>query len=321
MDELLTIKEASKKYHISERTLYKLISDGKIASVHIGGSVRIDPNSFGSSTNTPVDSASASRDEATSIGRAAQIIGNIVVELKDLRDKIEEQEEQFKSQGVINVLPPRRMSPSTVGNIQEAIRKASGDVFLQGVALRGFFMKDGFFFDSLYNKLKNKDISIKAIMLYPTGDAAKARAVAEGAIELTGASNESQSSEKVNSSFYKTDLFHNIRRSLWSAEELSQEFGERLQVKFMDMHPSVWMVQTQDIMFTEIYHLGRPEAEIPGKMIGGCVGEQVPILTLTPQSNLYILLSASFQHVWSASNPFIKMKSIVEVKQELEDIP
>lgn len=41
MDQLLTIPEAAKWLTVSDRTVYRLMREGKLATVKIGGSTRI----------------------------------------------------------------------------------------------------------------------------------------------------------------------------------------------------------------------------------------------------------------------------------------
>lgn len=318
--DMLSIKAVAKRWNVSERTVYNQIREGKLDSVRIGKSLRV-PLAVVTARTMTDSSSQGSLSPMSGLQEAPRLFDNVVDEIAQLKKMFDVQGGRFREFGIANVLQPRRMSGTTIGAIQEALHGAYGEVCLMGVALRGFLFQDGFFHDSLRSRLKEANISVRAILLDPLGNAAKARAVAEGSEELLPSTSSSPKGRDASQALYGTELFRNICRSVLTAERLSSEFEDRVQVKAVDMHPTVWMVSTQSVMFVEIYHLGRSPSDVPGRMIGGCVGELVPVLAIAPNSNLYTLLKASFDHIWSGNNPYLGLKSSSELKAELDKLP
>jgi excisionase family DNA binding protein len=327
MSQLITVRKAAEMLGISERTAYKLIAEKAIRAIHIGGRLRIDPKSLPNMTNSATEAAANGRVLASNVQQVQRIFDSMSLELQQLKSGFVDLEQlanvhhSISDLGIAGIYPPRRISPDTWGEIQAALQRATGEVRLLGIALRSFLFQDGHFYDLIRKKLAaSKDsIHIKALIVYPYGDAARARAVAEGTTEFAGLSRNRSESDKFERAFRESQLFLDISRSVRNATKLQEVFPDKVEVKTIDVHPTVHMVQTEEIMFVEIYHLGKAKANVPGVLIGGCVGEQVPMLQVESESNLYTLLDASFDHMWSESNPFLKTISLERVNKELDN--
>jgi excisionase family DNA binding protein len=327
MAQLITVRKAAEMLGISERTAYKLIAENAIRAIHIGGRLRIDPKSLPNMSDSPTQAVTNGRVLDSNMQPVQRILDSMSLELQQLKSGFVDLEQlasvhhSLSQLGIAGIYPPRRISPDTWGAIQAALQRATGEVRLLGVALRGFLFQDGHFYDLIRKKLAaSKDgIHIKALIVYPYGDAARARAVAEGTTEFAELSRDPSKRDKFERAFRESQLFLDISRSVRNATKLQEVFPDKVEVKAIDIHPAVHMVQTEEIMFIEIYHFGKARANVPGVLIGGCVGEQVPMLQVERESNLYTLLDASFDHMWSESNPFLKTISLKRVSKELDN--
>jgi len=328
MAQLITVDKAAQILGISKRTVYKLIAEKTIEAARIGGSLRIDPQSLPSIPNIPPKAIADSSISDTDFQGVQHIADNMSRELQQMKSSFTALERliniphRLSNLGIVSIYPPRRISPDTLGAIQAALQRATGEVHLLGIALRGFLWQDGNCYDIITKKLaesKGRDsINIKALILYPFGDAAKARAVAEGSPEFAELSRNPSKKDEFEEAFRESQLFLDIWRSIQNASKLQEAFPKKMKVKAIDMHPTVHMIQTTETMFVEVYHLGKASVNVPGVLIGGCVGEQVPMLQVGSESNLYTLLDASFNHMWDESNPFVKVTPLDSIKKELE---
>jgi len=329
MTQLISVRKAAEMLGISERTAYKLIAEKAIKAIRIGGSLRIDPKSLPNIPSSPIDAAPNGRVLDSNVESVQRILDSMSSELQQLKSGLLDLEQLtnvhhgLSELGIAGIYPPRRISPDTWGTIQAALQRATGEVRLLGVALRGFLFQDGHFYDLIRKRLAaSKDgIHVKALLVYPYGDAARARAVAEGTTEFAELSRSPSERDKFEKAFRESQLFLDISRSVKNATRLQEVFPDKVEVKTIDIHPTVHMVQTEETMFVEVYHFGKATANVPGVLIGGCVGEQVPMLQVERESNLYTLLDASFDHMWSESNPFLKTVSLERVSEELDNQP
>jgi excisionase family DNA binding protein len=323
MPNLITIREASEMLKLSQRTLYKLIAKGEIKPIRVGRSLRVDSESLIDRSIVTDLRYPGYESRGPTLGASSRILANMGDEIKELesilnrQEKVLEEASQLSKVGIYAVHPPRRTGDTTPGAIKRALESGT-QINLGGVALRAFFFADGRYHYWLCEKLEkaktSKDMSVRAIMLYPLGKAAMARAFAEGGMKTAKKVDMAQPIKALK----ETNLFRDITRSIYAAEKLTNKFGDKLQVNFIDFHPTVFQVQTNETMFVEIYHLGMASIDIPGMLIGGCVGEQVPILQVMRGSNLYTLLDASFNHVWSGENPFLGLRTLKETCKELK---
>ena len=215
--------------------------------------------------------------------------------------------ENSVSFGVESILGPRSSDSETKEIIANELKNSTGEIRLMGIGLREFFADKGHARILRSMSDKDKNVSVKAILVDPVGKFARARAVLEDCIQFQ---NEEQfrSGPLYSDSWRSLNVIVNLRKSV----EQRKKF--MFDAKFVDYWPSVYMVMTENYCFTESYHFGKPNNESESYSIDGLV----PIIQVSNSSDYYSVLKHHFDYIWGGYNPFIPVKSLKEVAQSME---
>jgi excisionase family DNA binding protein len=308
----LKVHEVAIRLNVSEKTVYKWLQQGLIPASRIGKTWIITEDSISSLLNpravaVPGVRSSANRD--TAIHFPAPAPNSTGSDSSSREPQLKEALQQFESilsgaveHGISGILGPRRIDPSTPAAIAEELEGTEGEVLLQGVGLREFFGdKDH---ATILRRMAAEDrrVSIRALLVNPTGQFARARTVVEDGERFAD-----------DALFRAGPLFGDSWRSLNVIAALKRASKDlrnfSLDVRFLDHWPSTYLVLTRHCAFVETYHFGR----LDGLMDGTTIDGQVPMLQVRSGSRYYDLLRNHFDYLWSGRNPFVQSQTLEQV--------
>ena len=315
----LRVRDAAKLLNVSEKTVYKWLRQGLLPANRVGSTWIIAEDSVAallapsSSSPSPVSSPSHlrrpnlmpgvtehQRPEGSDELQSQSSLKQALAELHSITVGAVEQ-------GISGVLGPRRIDANTPRLIASALENSEGEVLLQGVGLREFFGdKDH---AVILRKMAAEDhpVSVRAILVDPTGQFARARTVAQDGEQFAD-----------DALFRAGPLFGDSWRSLNVIAALKKASREsanfRLDVRFVDHWPSTYLVLTSECAFVETYHFGRSRRAVEGDTLDGLV----PMLKVTSGSSYYDLLRDHFDYLWSGNNSFLPTRTLDQVADSVQ---
>ena len=187
-------------------------------------------------------------------------------------------------QGLVDVLPPRRLGQqnTTIPEIASALKIARGEIRIIGFSLREFLDGGQPLCNTLMSLLNNdEEVTVMTLLIDPTTDAARMRAIAEQGAEIEYRAGE----------LYNDDVA-SIRslQALMRAARRKERF--KVEARFYNFHPTFYMIGTPDTVFIEPYHLGRKVNDPP------CIGGFVPLFRFTPTSEMHQRAYIHFDYIW-----------------------
>jgi excisionase family DNA binding protein len=314
----LKVRDVAARLNVSEKTVYKWLTQGLIPATKLGRTWVVTEEALdavlaipGSASTTlspaPTYSQPGSRDSRgpRQSARPAEDL-NVSTEAQELDtlSRINALAEGAIRTGIEAVLMPRNGSFETKRAIGQALEEARGEVLLHGIGLREFF--GDIDYTPVLRRMMNedRDISVRALLVHPLSDFARARAVAEIGEQFVD-----------ESSFRAGPLFSDSWRSLNVISSLRRTAQEgrnaSLDVRFADHWPSVYLLMTETCCFVETYHFGKPDSDLDGSSIDGLV----PILKLSADSHYYGVLRNHFEYVWGGTNPYITVQTLEQVAE------
>jgi excisionase family DNA binding protein len=314
----LKVRDVAARLNVSEKTVYKWLTQGLIPATKIGRTwvvteealeaVLATPGIASTApTPTPTYSQPGTRDfrGPRQSGRPAEDPdASTEAQELDTLSRINALAEGAIRTGIEAVLLPRSGSFETKRAIGQALEEARGEVLLHGIGLREFF--GDIDYTPVLRRMMNedRDISVRALLVHPLSDFARARAVAEIGEQFVD-----------ESSFRAGPLFSDSWRSLNVISSLRRTAQEgrnaSLDVRFADHWPSVYLLMTETCCFVETYHFGKPDSDLDGSSIDGLV----PILKLSADSHYYRVLRNHFEYVWGGTNPYISVQTLEQVAE------
>ena len=209
--------------------------------------------------------------------------------------------------GIEGILGPRGTDPATSEAIATALETARGELLLQGIGLREFFGDRGYTTVLRQMAAENRAIQVRAILVNPVSEFARARAVAEDGVQF-------QDEGHFKSGPLYSDSWRslNVIAAMRKAAESRSRFG--IDVRFVDHWPSVYLVMTNESCFLETYQFGKPESAVDGSSIDGLV----PMLRLASGSSYAQVLRQHFNYIWSGANPHIKTHSLADIAEAMQ---
>jgi excisionase family DNA binding protein len=314
----LKVRDVAARLNVSEKTVYKWLTQGLIPATKLGRTWVVTEEALeavlatpGSANTTPSPAPTYSQPGTRDFGGSRQIrrpaeAPNASTETQELDTlgKINVLAEGAIRTGIEAVLLPRSGSFETKRAIGQALEEAHGEVLLHGIGLREFF--GDIDYTPVLRRMMNedRDISVRALLVHPLSDFARARAVAEIGEQFVD-----------ESSFRAGPLFSDSWRSLNVISSLRRTAQEgrnaSLDVRFADHWPSVYLLMTETCCFVETYHFGKPDSELDGSSIDGLV----PILKLSADSHYYRVLRNHFEYVWGGTNPYITVQTLEQVAE------
>jgi hypothetical protein len=174
--------------------------------------------------------------------------------------------------GVVDLYP--RADDDRIQSIIEAIKRASGPLDICGVALPSMVVNDEFR-EAVIEHSQKDDIRI--MLLNPDSEEAVRRATIEAPLG-------------------RMTVGDIISTKEWILKQ--QMENKRFRLHFYDLPPMLSLIITDQFVFEEPYHFGRPVG------MEGCIGGQVPMLKIRNQPELgyknpYSYFKAHFEYVWN----------------------
>jgi excisionase family DNA binding protein len=310
----LSVRDVAVRLNVSEKTVYKWLKTGLIPASRIGKSWIITEESVRSliepaSTIVPVQSTRLSSSTITP--SAANPRGLTVAPTE--RNQDIESLARFTnvltgavSQGVQGVLGPRASDPVTSATIASALESAYDEVILQGIGLREFFGDRGHTAILKQMAAEDRAVQIRAILVNPVSEFARARAVAED-----GAQFEDEDRFKAGPLYNDSWRSLNVIAAMKKDAESRSHFG--IDVRFVDHWPSVYLVMTNESTFIETYQFGKPDQAVDGSSIDGLV----PMFQFASSSSYATILRQHFDYIWSGTNPHVKTHSLSDIAEAM----
>ena len=313
----LSVRDVAVRLNVSEKTVYKWLKIGLIPASRIGKSWMITEesiqsliqpslnNTVGTSTNMPPpgiapiravstaspDANNAQRQDTEYLARFTNVLNGAI------------------SQGVHGVLGPRASDPATSATIATALENAYNEVILQGIGLREFFGDRGHTAILKQMAAEDRAVQIRAILVNPVSEFARARAVAED-----GAQFEDEDRFKAGPLYNDSWRSLNVIAAMKKDAESRSHFG--IDVRFVDHWPSVYLVMTPESTFVETYQFGKPNAAVDGSSIDGLV----PMFQFQSSSSYASILRQHFDYIWSGANPHVKTHSLADIAEAMQVI-
>ena len=310
----ISVRDVAIRLNVSEKTVYKWLNAGFIPANRIGKSwiiteesvlALVEPkqqapvgaaqwtvavqNSPTAPTGMIGDSqANSAGDAAAHLARFTNILSGAV------------------GQGVMGILGPRATDHETSSTIASALANADGEVLLQGIGLREFFGDRGH--TAIIKQMATEDraIQIRAILVNPISEFARARAVAEDGAQFIDEDR-----------FKAGPLYNDSWRSLNVIAAMKKDAASRshfgIDVRFVDHWPSIYLVMTGEYTFVETYQFGKLNAAVDGSSIDGLV----PMLQFQSNSSYSSILRQHFDYIWSGTNPHVRTHSLVDIAQAM----
>lgn len=310
----LSVRDVAVKLNVSEKTVYKWLKTGLIPARRIGKSWIITEESVQSliepsqSQLTPVASyvpqANPPRGLAASLPtttRQSPDMDSVYL------DRFTGVLSGAVSQGVQGVLGPRASDSNTSAVIGSALESANGEVLLQGIGLREFFGDRGHTAVLKQMAAEDKAVQIRAILVNPVSEFARARAVAED-----GAQFEDEDRFKAGPLYNDSWRSLNVIAAMKRDAESRTHFG--IDVRFVDHWPSVYLVMTGASTFVETYQFGKPVESVDGSSIDGLV----PMFQFGSDSTYAGILRQHFNYIWSGTNPHVRTHSLSDIAQAMQ---
>lgn len=306
----LKVRDVAARLNVSEKTVYKWLAQGFIPATKLGRTWVITEEALEAvlATPGPGPAAPAPSTIAPYPARPAEAARvTATAQELDTLGRINAIAEGAIRTGIEAVLLPRSGSDETKRAIGKALEEARGEVLLHGIGLREFF--GDMDYTPVLRRMVNEDrhVSVRALLVHPLSDFARARAVAEIGAQFVD-----------ESSFRAGPLFGDSWRSLNVISSLRRAAREcrnaSIDVRLADHWPSVYLFMTESCCFVETYHFGHPAAGPDGSSIDGLV----PILKLSADAPYYRLLRSHFDYVWSGTNPYISVQTLEEVAETIK---
>jgi excisionase family DNA binding protein len=265
----LSVRNVAVRLNVSEKTVYKWLKTGLIPANRIGKSWIITeesvltlvepkqpihvagPRRFSTvqtSATTTARTVSASQpsttgDDAAHLARFTNILSGAL------------------DQGMTGILGPRATDPETSSTIASVVADADGEILLQGIGLREFFGDRGHTAILKQMAAEDRAVQIRAILVNPVSEFARARAVAEDGAQFVDEDR-----------FKAGPLYNDSWRSLNVIAAMKKDAASRahfgIDVRFVDHWPSVYLVMTGESTFVETYQFGQPNAAVDGSWSG-----------------------------------------------------
>lgn len=321
--EFLTAQEVADTLKVSVRTIYNWRKAGILSEVRTGerGILRFSREAIRRAFQEKKDAVMEviNQEEEYKPEKLIEEIEEMETHLAHLRSDLENTTKLHSSvldgsqkNGIEAIYPPRRSENKGNDAIKQLLEEAKGEILLLGVSLRQFF-HDRDFYQTIWSKLENEaDIHIKALLLDPFSEAAKARVTAEEDIEHRDDPEADTHNGRVFENLERlkrTILFTDIERSIRTLQQLKKKTGKKgvnsIDAKFYGCTPFAFCFMTEDCMVIEQYHLGAEKAIAPG-----CIGGLIPLLRVNSTASWYQLMRKTIFHLWNHANTFISVQSL-----------
>tara|TARA_B100000401_G_scaffold419611_1_gene344379 strand:+ start:824 stop:1744 length:921 start_codon:yes stop_codon:yes gene_type:complete len=301
----LKVREVAIKLNVSEKTVYKWLSQGIIPAKRLGKTWVISENEIEKLVN-PEIYPKQSLEKITLTNRDFKNTDEQDLKEIEVLDKFTEFLSSAIDHGYEKILGPRSLDSKTVDRISDVLDSSTGEILLQGIGLREFFGDKGYA-DILRKMLnENRKIQIKALLVNPNSDFAKARAIAEDGIVFDD-DEVFKSGPLYSDSWRSMNMIASIKKKSLDLSSFS------LDVKFVNHWPSSYLIMTEKYTFLESYQFANLQNIYGESSFDGLV----PMMQLKSKSDYGRILRNHFEYIWSGSNPYIPIYSLSEISQNM----
>tara|TARA_Y100000817_G_scaffold66760_1_gene50521 strand:- start:12115 stop:13035 length:921 start_codon:yes stop_codon:yes gene_type:complete len=301
----LKVREVAIKLNVSEKTVYKWLSQGIIPAKRLGKTWVISENEIEKLVN-PEIYPKQSLEKITLTNRDFKNTDEQDLKEIEVLDKFTEFLSSAIDHGYEKILGPRSLDSKTVDRISDVLDSSTGEILLQGIGLREFFGDKGYA-DILRKMLnENRKIQIKALLVNPNSDFAKARAIAEDGIVFDD-DEVFKSGPLYSDSWRSMNMIASIKKKSLDLSSFS------LDVKFVNHWPSSYLIMTEKYTFLESYQFANLQNIYGESSFDGLV----PMMQLKSKSDYGRILRNHFEYIWSGSNPYIPIYSLSEISQKM----
>ena len=301
----LKVREVAIKLNVSEKTVYKWLSQGIIPAKRLGKTWVISENEIEKLVN-PEIYPKQSLEKITLTNRDFKNTDEQDLKEIEVLDKFTEFLSSAIDHGYEKILGPRSLDSKTVDRISDVLDSSTGEILLQGIGLREFFGDKGYA-DILRKMLnENRKIQIKALLVNPNSDFAKARAIAEDGIVFDD-DEVFKSGPLYSDSWRSMNMIASIKKKYLDLSSFS------LDVKFVNHWPSSYLIMTEKYTFLESYQFANLQNIYGESSFDGLV----PMMQLKSKSDYGRILRNHFEYIWSGSNPYIPIYSLSEISQKM----
>ena len=301
----LKVREVAIKLNVSEKTVYKWLSQGIIPAKRLGKTWVISENEIEKLVN-PEIYPKQSLEKITLTNRDFKNTDEQDLKEIEVLDKFTEFLSSAIDHGYEKILGPRSLDSKTVDRISDVLDSSTGEILLQGIGLREFFGDKGYA-DILRKMLnENRKIQIKALLVNPNSDFTKARAIAEDGIVFDD-DEVFKSGPLYSDSWRSMNMIASIKKKSLDLSSFS------LDVKFVNHWPSSYLIMTEKYTFLESYQFANLQNIYGESSFDGLV----PMMQLKSKSDYGRILRNHFEYIWSGSNPYIPIYSLSEISQKM----
>ena len=301
----LKVREVAIKLNVSEKTVYKWLSQGIIPAKRLGKTWVISENEIEKLVN-PEIYPKQGLEKITLTNRDFKNTDEQDLKEVEVLDKFTEFLSSAIDHGYEKILGPRSLDSKTVDRISDVLDSSTGEILLQGIGLREFFGDKGYA-DILRKMLnENRKIQIKALLVNPNSDFAKARAIAEDGIVFDD-DEVFKSGPLYSDSWRSMNMIASIKKKSLDLSSFS------LDVKFVNHWPSSYLIMTEKYTFLESYQFANLQNIYGESSFDGLV----PMMQLKSKSDYGRILRNHFEYIWSGSNPYIPIYSLSEISQKM----
>ena len=301
----LKVREVAIKLNVSEKTVYKWLSQGIIPAKRLGKTWVISENEIEKLVN-PEIYPKQGLEKITLTNRDFKNTDERDLKEVEVLDKFTEFLSSAIDHGYEKILGPRSLDSKTVDRISDVLDSSTGEILLQGIGLREFFGDKGYA-DILRKMLnENRKIQIKALLVNPNSDFAKARAIAEDGIVFDD-DEVFKSGPLYSDSWRSMNMIASIKKKSLDLSSFS------LDVKFVNHWPSSYLIMTEKYTFIESYQFANLQNIYGESSFDGLV----PMMQLKSKSDYGRILRNHFEYIWSGSNPYIPIYSLSEISQNM----
>lgn len=299
----IKVRDIAARLNVSEKTVYKWLKNGILPATRLGKTWIVTEQSLATLLNPA--QKDQHQKERKKLGDDPEF---------NPRDNDKLALEKFFSlmngsfnAGIEAILGPRSSDPDTSKIIGKELELCGKEIRLMGVGLREFFGERGHTGILRSMADDDRDVSLKAILVDPVGKFARARAVLEDGVRF-------HDEERFRIGPLYSDSWRSLNVIVALKNKADQSNKFKMDARFVDYWPSVYMVMTDNCCFVETYHFGKPDNAIDGSSIDGIV----PIIRVSKVSEYYKVLRHHFDYVWSGINHHISVRSLREVAQSME---
>ena len=282
---LILTKEALKS-HFVEKEINRALSTNKIILPYY--------------KKPDLSSKDITNSYAVKGGQRGQFTGKEELAIKVIKKILKIEQESLQALGILQVFENRHCE-EYVQAITECIKSLNGgEVRMLGISFKDWFganEKDKVVtFSQILEDAMSNDVQFRVLLIDPTSDIAKERAIVEGGIDYQD-----------DAKYVGSPLFQDIKKvSNWikNKQETMRKNNQQpcIEPRFYDFMLSIYAIITPTCSFIEQYHIGNIGGRrAPGDESAICLGGYVPVFKVDNSSHFGTEIVDHFTKIWDHS--------------------